>query len=68
LRNNLYNLIIYIKGIKEESYEDFEILKEEQVAWAKDKIKREKSLSNDELIKYQTLVNLTLDRCDELNR
>ena len=62
LLNNLY------QGIKAEGYEGFDTLKEEQVVWAKDKMKQEQSLSNDELIKYQTLVNLTLDRCEELNR
>lgn len=62
LLNNLY------QGIKAEGYEGFDTIKEEQVAWVKDKMKQEKSLSNDELIKYQTLVNLTLDRCDDLNR
>ena len=62
LLNNLY------KQIKNDIDEDsFEALKEVQVQWVKNKMEKEKSLNNDQLLKYQTLVNMTLDRCEELN-
>lgn len=45
----------------------FNELKEEQVQWTKNKMEKEKKLNDNQLIKYQTLIKITLDRCEEFN-
>ena len=62
LLNNLY------QSLKTDLSEDlFNELKEEQVQWVKNKIEKENTLNNDQLLKYQTLAKMTLDRCEEFN-
>lgn len=46
----------------------YQYIKEEQVAWVNDKINQEKTLNSNPLLKYQTLVNMTLSKCEVLNK
>lgn len=47
------------------SAESFNELRDEQRNWVKDKEVSENNMKNDELLKYQTLIKITLDRCEE---
>lgn len=62
LLNNLYKQLK--KGVNEDVFRE---LKASQIKWVKRKMEKEESLKNDQLLKYETLVNFTLDRCEYLN-
>lgn len=47
------------------SAESFKELRDEQRSWVKDKETSEKNMKNEELLRYQTLIKMTLDRCEE---
>ena len=47
------------------SEESFNDLRDSQHIWVNNKIKTEENMQGDELLKYQTLIKMTLDRCEE---
>lgn len=47
------------------SEESFKGLRDSQRIWVDNKIKTEENMQGDELLKYQTLIKMTLDRCEE---
>ena len=66
LSDELINSIY--QDLKENMVEDeFNKLKREQITWVENKMKSEENMAGDELLKYQTLAKMTLNRCEELN-
>lgn len=62
LLNSLY------KSLKKDLDEDsFNRLKDEQIQWVKVKMEKEKNLDKYKILVYQTVGNMTIDRCEELN-
>lgn len=60
LLNNMY------REFKENlSPEDFKKITKAQKKWIDNKKKVEKEFKNDELVKYQKFINMTLDKCEE---
>ena len=45
--------------------EDFDKLTESQLKWIEKKTKIEEEYKNDDLVRYQTLIEMTLDKCEE---
>ena len=45
--------------------EDFDRLTESQLKWIEKKTKIEEEYKNDDLVRYQTLIEMTLDKCEE---
>ena len=62
LLNNLYN---QLRNDLDES--TFKQLSTAQVRWVKSKMEKEKSLNYNEVVKYQVLARMTLDKCEEWN-
>lgn len=62
LLNNLYN---QLRNDLDES--TFKQLSTAQVSWVKNKMEKEKHLNYDEVVKYQVLARMTLDKCEEWN-
>lgn len=62
LLNNMY------QEFKANFNEDaFNELRDSQRIWVKDKMKIEQNIKDNELLKYQTLISITLDRCEEFS-
>ena len=47
--------------------DSFSRLRDEQRKWVENKMIIEDDLKDNELKKYKTLIDITLDRCNELN-
>ncbi|MDZ4994673.1 hypothetical protein GNF80_17220 [Clostridium perfringens] len=60
LLNNMYR-----EFKKNLAPEDFKKLTKVQKKWIDNKKKIEKEFKNDELVKYQKFINMTLDKCEE---
>lgn len=60
LLNNMY------QEFKQEWNEElFNELKEAQLIWIDDKMKVEEKFKDDDLLRYQALIDMTLDKCEE---
>ncbi|ELC8441108.1 hypothetical protein QYB59_000103 [Clostridium perfringens] len=60
LLNNMY------QNFKTEfSQDEFKKITKAQKKWIDNKMKVEKEFKNDELVKYQKFINMTLDKCEE---
>ena len=56
------------QGFKNDMTEEaFAELRDNQRIWLSDKLEYESNTKDNELIKYQKLINMTLDRCEEWN-
>ncbi len=58
-------VIFSVKVFNDWNKEDFDKLTESQLKWIEKKTKIEEEYKNDDLVRYQTLIEMTLDKCEE---